>query len=65
MLRTNLTGPFLTLRAALPHLLETRGAVVAVASVAALRNGWGNAAYATSKAALLQPCRSVVRRLRQ
>ncbi|MGW7425918.1 SDR family NAD(P)-dependent oxidoreductase [Streptomyces sp. NPDC054813] len=59
VLRTNLTGPFLTLRAALPHLLEARGAVVAVASVAALRNGWGNAAYATSKAALLQLCRSV------
>jgi meso-butanediol dehydrogenase/(S,S)-butanediol dehydrogenase/diacetyl reductase len=59
VLRTNLTGPFLTLRAALPHLLEARGSVVAVASVAALRNGWGNAAYATSKAALLQLCRSV------
>ncbi|MFD8811614.1 SDR family NAD(P)-dependent oxidoreductase [Streptomyces sp. NPDC059627] len=59
VLRTNLTGPFQTLRAALPHLLAARGAVVAVASVAALRNGWGNAAYATSKAALLQLCRSV------
>ncbi|WP_055700925.1 SDR family NAD(P)-dependent oxidoreductase [Streptomyces silaceus] len=59
VLRTNLTGPFLLLRAALPHLLETRGAVVAVASVAALRNGVANAAYATSKAALLQLCRSV------
>ncbi|MDT3399299.1 SDR family oxidoreductase [Streptomyces sp. B1866] len=59
VLRTNLTGPFLLLRAALPHLLRTRGAVVAVASVAALRNGAGNAAYATSKAALVQLCRSV------
>ncbi|MEV5981050.1 SDR family oxidoreductase [Streptomyces sp. NPDC052114] len=59
VLRTNLTGPFLLLRAALPHLLETRGAVVAVASVAALRNGVANAAYAASKAALLQLCRSV------
>ncbi|MFD0415906.1 SDR family NAD(P)-dependent oxidoreductase [Streptomyces sp. NPDC127108] len=56
---TNLTGPFLLLRAALPHLLEARGSVVAVASVAALRNGVGNAAYATSKAALLQLCRSL------
>ncbi|MGY5134393.1 SDR family oxidoreductase, partial [Streptomyces nigrescens] len=35
------------------------GAVVAVASVSALRNGDGNAAYATSKAALLQLCRSL------
>ncbi|MEU6000289.1 SDR family oxidoreductase [Streptomyces sp. NPDC047197] len=59
VLRTNLTGPFLLLRAALPHLVEARGSVVAVASVAALRNGVANAAYATSKAALLQLCRSL------
>ncbi|MEN8654157.1 SDR family oxidoreductase [Streptomyces sp. 21So2-11] len=59
VMRTNLTGPFLLLRAALPHLLAARGSVVAVASVAALRNGVGNAAYATSKAALLQLCRSL------
>ncbi|GAA2721280.1 MULTISPECIES: SDR family oxidoreductase [Streptomyces] len=59
VLRTNLTGPFLLLRAALPHLVRTRGAVVAVASVAALRNGIGNPAYATSKAGLLQLCRSI------
>ncbi|MFG2650625.1 SDR family NAD(P)-dependent oxidoreductase [Streptomyces sp. NPDC048436] len=59
VMRTNLTGPFLLLRAALPHLIEARGSVVAVASVAALRNGVANAAYATSKAALLQLCRSV------
>ncbi|AZM51674.1 dehydrogenase [Streptomyces sp. WAC 01529] len=59
VMRTNLTGPFLLLRAALPHLLAARGSVVAVASVAALRNGVANAAYATSKAALLQLCRSV------
>ncbi|MCS0635544.1 SDR family oxidoreductase [Streptomyces sp. LP05-1] len=59
VLRTNLTGPFLLLRAALPHLLAARGAVVAVASVSALRNGTANAAYATSKAGLLQLCGSV------
>ncbi|MGI5377170.1 SDR family NAD(P)-dependent oxidoreductase [Streptomyces sp. CA-251387] len=59
VLRTNLTGPFLLMRAALPHLLQARGSVVAVASVAALRNGVRNAAYATSKAALLQLCRSL------
>ncbi|MFJ7069587.1 SDR family NAD(P)-dependent oxidoreductase [Streptomyces sp. NPDC101115] len=59
VMRTNLTGPFHLLRAALPHLLAARGAVVAVASVSALRNGVGNAAYATSKAALLQLCRSL------
>ncbi|MFH8337472.1 SDR family NAD(P)-dependent oxidoreductase [Streptomyces sp. AM6-12] len=59
VMRTNLTGPLLLLRAAIPHLLETRGSVVAVASVSALRNGTSNAPYATSKAALLQLCRSV------
>ncbi|MFJ7147983.1 SDR family NAD(P)-dependent oxidoreductase [Streptomyces sp. NPDC100445] len=59
VMRTNVTGPLLLLRAAVPHLLASRGAVVAVASVSALRNGTGNAPYATSKAALLQLCRSV------
>ncbi|MET8450804.1 SDR family oxidoreductase [Streptomyces sp. NPDC005209] len=59
VMRINVTGPLLLLRAAIPHLLESRGAVVAVASVSALRNGMGNAPYATSKAALLQLCRSV------
>ncbi|MGW6733898.1 SDR family NAD(P)-dependent oxidoreductase [Streptomyces sp. NPDC055013] len=59
VMRTNVTGPLLLLRAAIPHLLEARGAVVAVASVSALRNGTSNVPYATSKAALLQLCRSV------
>ncbi|WP_326575980.1 SDR family oxidoreductase [Streptomyces sp. NBC_00481] len=59
VMRTNVTGPLLLLHAALPHLLRSHGAVVAVASVSALRNGAGNAAYATSKAALLQLCRSL------
>ncbi|GHI02249.1 dehydrogenase [Streptomyces cellostaticus] len=59
VMRTNVTGPLLLLRAAIPHLLESKGSVVAVASVSALRNGTSNAAYATSKAALLQLCRSV------
>ncbi|MEU2715916.1 SDR family oxidoreductase [Streptomyces sp. NPDC007205] len=59
VMRTNVTGPMLLLRAAMPHLVQTRGAVVGVASVSALRNGQGNAPYATSKAALLQLCRSV------
>ncbi|MGV9562402.1 SDR family NAD(P)-dependent oxidoreductase [Streptomyces sp. NPDC003480] len=59
VMRTNVTGPLLLLRAAIRHLLDSRGAVVAVASVSALRNGGSNAPYATSKAALLQLCRSV------
>ncbi|MFF7753356.1 SDR family NAD(P)-dependent oxidoreductase [Streptomyces sp. NPDC007971] len=59
VMRTNVTGPMLLLRAAIPHLVRTRGAVVAVASVSALRNGPSNAPYAVSKAALLSLCRSV------
>ncbi|MFI9345214.1 SDR family NAD(P)-dependent oxidoreductase [Streptomyces sp. NPDC052773] len=59
VMRTNVTGPLLLLRAAIPHLVEASGAVVAVASVSALRNGTSNVPYATSKAALLQLCRSV------
>lgn len=52
-LRVNLTGPFLLVRAALPHLLAARGAVVAVSSVAALRAGEAMAAYSASKAGLI------------
>jgi meso-butanediol dehydrogenase/(S,S)-butanediol dehydrogenase/diacetyl reductase len=52
-LQVNLTGPFLLVRAALPHLLAARGAVVAVSSVAALRASEAMAAYSASKAGLL------------
>jgi len=50
--RTNVTGAFLTARAALPHLLERRGAIVSVASVSALRAAPASVAYCASKAAL-------------
>ena len=52
MVAINLTGAFLVARAALPHLLATRGAIVSVASVAALRAASGMGGYATTKAAL-------------
>lgn len=52
-LQVNLTGPFLLVRAALPHLLDASGAVVSVASVAALRASEAMAAYSASKAGLL------------
>ncbi|QKG21435.1 SDR family NAD(P)-dependent oxidoreductase [Actinomadura verrucosospora] len=51
-LRTNVTSVFLLAKAALPHLIEAGGAIVAVSSVAALRAPLDGAAYATSKAAL-------------
>jgi NAD(P)-dependent dehydrogenase (short-subunit alcohol dehydrogenase family) len=54
VIATNLTGTFLTCRAALPHLLETRGAVVTIASLAGLRAGPASAAYCASKAGVIQ-----------
>ncbi len=53
MVAVNLTGSFLVARAALPHLLASgRGAIVSVASVAALRAASGMGGYAATKAAL-------------
>jgi NAD(P)-dependent dehydrogenase (short-subunit alcohol dehydrogenase family) len=53
-LAVNLTGPFHTIRTALPHLLKGRGAnVVNVASTAGVRGTAYAAAYAASKAGLL------------
>jgi meso-butanediol dehydrogenase/(S,S)-butanediol dehydrogenase/diacetyl reductase len=50
---TNVTGAFLMARAAIPHLLERGGAIVSVASVAALRAAPASLAYCSSKAALV------------
>ena len=52
MVSVNLTGAFLVARAAFPHLLASRGAVVAVASVAALRAANQMGGYAATKAGL-------------
>ena len=54
-LAVNLTGPFLTTRAALPHLLRASpvGNVVNVASTAGVRGTAYAAAYAASKAGLI------------
>jgi meso-butanediol dehydrogenase / (S,S)-butanediol dehydrogenase / diacetyl reductase len=52
VLRANLTGAFLTARAALPHLEQRGGAMVAVSSLSALRVGPRSAAYGPSKAGL-------------
>jgi NAD(P)-dependent dehydrogenase (short-subunit alcohol dehydrogenase family) len=53
VLDVNLTGTFLMSQAVLPALLETKGALVNVASVAALRGWRYMAAYAASKAGIL------------
>ena len=52
MLAVNLTGAFLVARASLPYLLAARGAIVSVASVAALRAAAGMGGYAATKAGL-------------
>ena len=55
----NLTGTFLLCRAALPHLLESRGNIVNAASTAALAGlPWG-AAYSASKGGVLAMTRSI------
>jgi len=53
LLRVNLTGAFLTARAAIPHLIDGRGAIVSVASVSGLRAAPSSLAYCSSKAALV------------
>jgi len=52
MVSVNLTGAFLVAREALPHLIARHGAIVSVASVAALRASSGMGGYAATKAGL-------------
>ena len=59
VLRVNVIGAFLTARAAIPHLLERRGAIVAVASVAGLQASPSSLAYCSSKAALVMLTRCI------
>jgi NAD(P)-dependent dehydrogenase (short-subunit alcohol dehydrogenase family) len=54
ILKVNLTGPFLTCREAVPALLETKGAIVNVASIAGITGHAYGAAYSASKAGLIQ-----------
>ncbi len=56
---TNLTGAFLTCRAALPHLEQRSGSIVALASLAGLRAAPASAAYCTSKAGLIMLMRCI------
>ena len=50
---TNLDGVFLCTQAAIPALKKTKGAVVNVASISAVRAGILRVAYGTSKAAVV------------
>lgn len=53
ILRVNLTGAFLMCRYSLPALLETKGAIVNVASIAGLAGHAYGAAYSASKGGLI------------
>lgn len=59
ILATNLTAPFLLAQAAIPHLIETGGAIVNVSSAAAFTGQAYGAAYAASKAGLVGMTRSM------
>ncbi|WP_296474478.1 SDR family NAD(P)-dependent oxidoreductase [Roseinatronobacter sp.] len=53
VMATNLDGVFLTSQAIIPHLKETRGAIVNIASISGLRASTLRVAYGTSKAAVI------------
>lgn len=59
VIATNLTGPFLACRAALPHLIESRGAVVTISSLGGLRVAPASPAYGASKAGLIMLTQSI------
>ncbi len=59
ILDSNLTGPFVLTRAALPLLRKARGAVVNVASTLGIQPIAGVAAYAAAKAGLIQWTRAL------
>lgn len=55
----NLTAPFKLIRAAIPHLLKTQGAIVNVTSCAAFMGQAYLAAYSSTKAALTHMTKSL------
>ncbi|HEY6557721.1 MAG TPA: SDR family NAD(P)-dependent oxidoreductase [Polyangiaceae bacterium] len=59
VLAINLTGTFLMCRAAIPHLLKTRGNIVNMSSTAALGSHPWMAAYAASKGGILSMTRAL------
>jgi meso-butanediol dehydrogenase/(S,S)-butanediol dehydrogenase/diacetyl reductase len=59
VMATNLDAAFFVSRAAIPHLLKSRGAIVNTSSVSGLRGEWGAAAYVAAKGALSNLTRSM------
>jgi meso-butanediol dehydrogenase/(S,S)-butanediol dehydrogenase/diacetyl reductase len=62
-MRINLTGPFLLARAAIPHLIGSRGAIVNVSSTNGFQAGPGWASYDVSKAGVIMLTRSLANEL--
>ncbi|MBC7706610.1 MAG: SDR family oxidoreductase [Rhodoferax sp.] len=63
LLSVNLMGPFRCIRAALPYLRQSRGAIVNVASTAAFGGGGSSTTYATAKAGLVLMTRELAKGL--
>ena len=59
ILGVNLMGPWYAARAAAPHLRKSRGCIVNIASIAALRASGSSLPYGVSKAALTQLTRAL------
>jgi len=59
ILRINLSGTFFMCRAAIPHLLKTKGVIVNTSSTAALGSHPWMAAYAASKGGILSMTRVI------
>jgi 3-oxoacyl-[acyl-carrier protein] reductase len=59
ILGVNLMGPWYASRAAAPHLRQSRGCIVNIASIAALRGSGSSLPYGVSKAALTQLTRAL------
>lgn len=51
-LSINVTGPFMMIKTALPHLEKVTGCIVNLSSVSGLGGDWGSFAYNTSKGAI-------------
>jgi 3-oxoacyl-[acyl-carrier protein] reductase len=62
VLAVNLTGAFLAMKAALPHMISQQyGRIISISSVAGLVGWRGSSAYAASKAGLIALSKSVAR----
>jgi meso-butanediol dehydrogenase/(S,S)-butanediol dehydrogenase/diacetyl reductase len=57
--RVNVDGPYLLARAAMAHLIATRGSIVNVASVSGLGGDWSHLAYNAAKGAVVNFTRAL------